>query len=89
MQSSEGGSRHQSRQGSRDDNMPAEVPVVHTVHVDKSPPKYSAGFTVRARAQPTSVGEGLELNARYFATIPGIIKIVEVVSFLEETSCCK
>ncbi len=84
-------SHHQSTsaRGSQDrdlNNMPAEL---HTTHVEKSPSKYSAAFTVRARVQPTEVGEGLQLNARYFASIPGIIKIVQLVSLSFLCNSCK
>jgi hypothetical protein len=58
--------------------MPVEVH--HSTEVQKGPPAYSSAFTVRAEAQPTGVGEGLALNHRYFATIPGALKLLQVVS---------
>jgi len=65
--------------------MPAEV--VHSSSVEKGPPQYSTAFTIRTRAVDSGVGEGLQLNGRYFITFPGIIKIVQVIIAIVCMSC--
>lgn len=49
-------------------------------YVQREAPRYSAAMTVRAKAQSTGIGEELHFNPRYFATISGIIKLVQLVS---------
>lgn len=59
-------------------NLPVEVH--RSVEVEKGPPTYTAAFGVRGSVQTTGVGEELVLNPRYFASIPGILKLIQVVS---------
>lgn len=47
----------------------------------KSQPRYSGQMMTRVKVESTGVGDGLELNERYFLTLPGIIKIVQIVSY--------
>lgn len=75
------GQEHQRLQRPQDQGsnmMPVEVQ--HSTDVEKGPPTYSSAFAVRASAQATGVGEELVLNHRYFASIPGILKLIQVVS---------
>ena len=53
-----------------------EGPVTY---VTRGAPHYSAGVTIRAKAQSTGIGEDLRFNPEYFLTISGILKIIEVV----------
>lgn len=57
--------------------MPTEM--VHPINVEKGQPSYSSRLNVTTRATTVAVGEGLELNPRYFASTPGILKIVQLV----------
>lgn len=54
--------------------------VIETTTIQKSPAHYSASFATRTRVEPTGVGEELELNHRYFGTLPGFLKLLQVVS---------
>ena len=57
-------------------SMSTEGPVTY---VQREAPRYSAAMTIRAKAQSTGVGEGLEFNPEYFTKISGIIKLVQLV----------
>jgi len=57
--------------------MPAEV--ITSSHVQKGNPNYSASFAVKTKVETVGIGEELRLNLEYFKSIPGIIKIVELV----------
>mgnify|MGYP007030524578 CR=1 FL=1 len=61
--------------------MPIES-MTTTSHVHKSHPSWSAAVAVRGKIEPTGVGDDLELNPKYFVTLPGIIKLIEIVSHL-------
>ena len=51
-------------------------------YVTREAPHYSAAMTIRAKAQSTGVGEDLYFNPKYFTTISGIIKLIQLVSNL-------
>ena len=57
--------------------MPAEV--VTTSHVQKSPPKWSGNFAIKTKVESVPIGEELRLNLEYFRTVPGILKLVQLV----------
>lgn len=64
--------------------------VNHTMtHVQKSQPQYRTNFQSRVRAEPTGVGEGLELNVKYFISLAGILKLVQIVSAINQWQCIK
>ena len=56
-------------------------------YVTRQPPKYEAGVTFRMKAQSTGVGEELHFNPEYFATTPGIIKLVQLVLAIIALCC--
>lgn len=41
----------------------------------------SARVTATVKVEPIAVGEGLKLNPYYFNTVPGILKLIQVVSY--------
>jgi hypothetical protein len=57
--------------------MPAEV--ITTTHVQKGNPNYSASFAVKTKVESVGIGDELRLNLEYFKSIPGIIKIIQLV----------
>ncbi len=57
--------------------MPAEV--ITSTHVQKGHPNYSASFAVKTKVESTGIGDELRLNLEYFKSIPGIIKIIQLV----------
>lgn len=63
--------------------MPAEI-IHTTTHMQKGGQnaEYTGSFQTRIKARSTGVGEDLELNAKYFATLPGILKLIQIVSAL-------
>ncbi|KAH9387533.1 hypothetical protein TYRP_008722 [Tyrophagus putrescentiae] len=62
----------------------ADGPVTY---VTREAPRYSAGMTVRTKVQTTGVGEDLRFNPGYFKTIPGILKIVQLIFAIIALSC--
>jgi len=56
-------------------------------YVQREAPHYSAAMTVRAKAQSTGVGEELHLNPRYFVTISGILKLVQLLLAIIALCC--
>lgn len=56
--------------------------VITTSQVQKGHPSYSASIAVKGKVESTGVGDDLRLNPKYFLTLPGIIKMMQIVS------CC-
>ncbi|XP_054164774.1 uncharacterized protein LOC128962425 [Oppia nitens] len=64
--------------------MPAEVV---STHVQKSPPNYSGSFAIKTKVESVPIGEELRLNLSYFTTIPGILKLVQLVIAIVCMAC--
>lgn len=50
------------------------------IGLEKGPTSYSARVNVTTRASTVGIGEGLELSPGYLISLPGILKIVQLVS---------
>lgn len=55
-------------------------------YVQRGAPKYTAAMSIVGKAQTTGIGEELVLNPQYFATTPGILKIIQLVRNVSPTS---
>lgn len=52
---------------------------IDTQSKQKSDVSHSVGVNVTTKAESTRIGEGLEVNPWYFKSIPGILKIIELI----------
>ena len=58
---------------------PSETSV-QTTNVQKTDTSRSMGVKVTTKTESTGIADNLELNPWYFKTVPGILKLVQLVS---------
>lgn len=57
------------------------------IHVRPTAPTYTSATTIRGKMSDAGLADELELNTRYFSSVPGILKLVQIVIAIVAFCC--